>query len=113
MNIAYLIIHKKGKFELEIHKWNCMTTVQRTWFRFKPFFWKSRQELQETSNLNVEDAEMHHANMVRNLVAGLQEFLQQEQVLTENTTVIEAPVDHMDKAVQNTQQQLATQPQQI
>ena len=56
---------------------------------------------------------MHHENMVCNVVAGLQEVPQQEQVLTENTAVIEAWVDHVANAVQNTQQQLATQIQQM
>ena len=40
--------------------------------------------------------------MLHNLVAGLQEVLQQEQVLKENTTVIEATVNHVANAVQNT-----------
>ena len=56
---------------------------------------------------------MHHANMVRNLVAGLQEVLQQEQVPMDNPAVIEEPVDHVANAVQNTQQQLATQLQKM
>ena len=47
--------------------------------------------------------------MVRDVVAGLQEVLQQEQFLTENTTVIEETADHVANAVQNTHQQLATQ----
>ena len=38
---------------------------------------------------------MHHTNMVRDVVAGLQEVLQQEQVPTDNTEIIEAPVNHM------------------
>ena len=56
---------------------------------------------------------MHHAIMVRDVVAGLQKILQQEQVLAENPAVIEEPVDHMANAVQNTHQQLATQLQQM
>ena len=80
-----------------------MTKVQRKWVRFKQFFQTAHQELRETSNLTVEDADMHHANMVRDVVAGLQEVLQQEQVSTENLTVIEAPIDHVANVVQNTQ----------
>ena len=56
---------------------------------------------------------MHHAKMVQNVVVGLKEVLQQEQVLTENTAVIEAPVDNVANAVQNTDQQLATHIQKI
>ena len=67
-------------FGLEIREWNHMPTTQKTWVRFKQFFRTYHQELRETSDLTVEDAGMHHANMVRNVVAGIQEALQQEQV---------------------------------
>ena len=56
---------------------------------------------------------MHHANVVLNVVAGLQEALQQDQVQTDNLMVVQAPVDHVANAVQNTQQQLSTQLQKI
>ena len=56
---------------------------------------------------------MRHANMVRDVVSGLWKFLKQEQVLTENTRVIESTVDHVVNAVQNTQQQLSTKLQQM
>ena len=56
---------------------------------------------------------MHHTNMGRYVVAGLKEVLQQEQVATENTMVIKAPVDNVSNEFQNTQQQLVIQLQQI
>ena len=56
---------------------------------------------------------MHHAKMLHNVVAGLQEVLHQGKVLIQNTTVIEAPVDHVANAAQNTQKQLATQIQKM
>ena len=56
---------------------------------------------------------MHHANIVRDAVAGLQESLQQDQVQTETPTVVQAPVDHVVNTVQNNQQQLTTQLQKI
>ena len=56
---------------------------------------------------------MYHANIVRDFVAGLQESLQQYQVHTETPTVMQAPVDHVANAVQNTLKQLSTQLQQM
>ena len=56
---------------------------------------------------------MRHANMVRNVVAGMQEVLQQGHVPTENLTITPEPADHVANTVQITQQQLATQLQQI
>ena len=41
------------------------------------------RELRETIDLTVQDAGMHHANMVRDVVAGLQEVLQKEPVPVE------------------------------
>ena len=56
---------------------------------------------------------MHHANMVSNVIVGLQKVLHQEKVLTENLAFIEEPVNHLGSVVQNTQQQLETQLQKI
>ena len=51
--------------------------------------------------------------MVPDVVAGLQEDLKQEKFQTEIPTVVQAPVDHVANAVQNTQHQLATQLQKM
>ena len=67
-------------------------------------FFTAHRELRETSDITVEDSGMHHYNMVRDVVAGLQESLQQEKVHTETPTVVQALVDHVANAVQNTQQ---------
>ena len=61
----------------------------------------------------MEDAGIHHTNIVCEVVAGLQEVLQQEKVTIEHLTVVESPIDYVDNAVKKTQQQLATQLQQI
>ena len=52
---------------------------------------------------------MHHSNMVRDVVAGLQESLQQDQTQMETPTIMQAPVDHVANVVQITHQQLAMQ----
>ena len=67
-----------GKFGLEICEWNRMPEIQKMWVRIKQFFQKSHQEMLETSDLAVEDTGMHHGNMVRDVVAGMQESLQQD-----------------------------------
>ena len=41
VNIAYVIIHRTGKFALVIFECSRMTTVQKTWVRFKHCFWKT------------------------------------------------------------------------
>ena len=57
-----------------------MPEIQKTRLQFKHFFRKSHQELRETSDLTIEDAGMHHANMVRNVVEWVQEALHHYQV---------------------------------
>ena len=96
-----------------ICEWNRMPEIQKTWVRFKHFFGTAHQYLQETSDLTVEDAGMNHSNMVRDVVTGKQEALQQYQVKKETPEVVQAPVDHVTNAVQNIQQQLAKQLQQM
>ena len=113
VNIAYVLIHRTGKFRQVICEFNRMPEIHKKWVRFKHFFRIAHQELRETSDLIVEDAGMQHANMVKNVVAGIQEALQQEQAQTETQAVMPAPVDHVANVVQNAQQQLATQLQQM
>ena len=113
VNTAHIIIHRTGKFGLAICEWNCIPEILKMWVRFKQFFWTSHQELRVMSGLTFEDAGMHHENMVRNFVTGLQDALEQDQVQTETQTVVLAPVDHVTNTAQNTQQQLATQLQKM
>ena len=54
----------------------------------KTVFLTSHQNLKETSNLIVEDAGIHRANMVRDVVSGIQEALQQDQFQTDTPTVM-------------------------
>ena len=56
---------------------------------------------------------MNHANVVHAVVVGLQEAFQQDQVHTETSAVVQAPVDYVANAIQNTQQHLSTQLQQM
>ena len=83
------------------------------WVIFKHFFWTAHRELQETSDLTVEDSGMHHTSIVRNVVAVLKEVLHQEQVMTKKPTIIPEPVDNVENAVQINQQQLVTDLHQI
>ena len=79
INISSVVLLQTGKFGLAIRECNCMPEVQKTWISFKQFFFTSNRELRATSDLTVEYAGMNHANMVRGVVAGLQEALLQEQ----------------------------------
>ena len=82
INIGYVILRRTGKFRLEICEWNRMPEVQKTWVFLTVFpdvsqqsFRTSHTELRETSDLTFEGAGMYHANMVLDVVAGVQEAL--------------------------------------
>ena len=88
-NIAYVIIHSTGKFGLAIHEWNLTPTVQKTWVGFKHFFGTAHQELRKTLDITVKEAGMNHAKMVRDVVVGMKEVLQQDQAPTSNLIIIQ------------------------
>ena len=52
---------------------------------------------------------MHHTGMVREVVAGLQELLQQEKSPTETPNNISEPNKHVANALQSTQQLMEAQ----
>ena len=56
---------------------------------------------------------MNHAAMVRNVVAGLQELLQQDKSLIETTATASITHEHVANMVQSSRQQLAAQLQHI
>ena len=91
MNVVYVIIHRTGKFGIAIREWNRMSTVQKMWVGFYQLFWTVHQELSNTTDLTVQDVGMHHAKMVRDVVAVLQEFMKQEQAPTDTTPFISEP----------------------
>ena len=88
MNIAYVIIHRTGKFGLDIKNWICMSTFQKTWVGFKQLFLTAHQELRETTYINVKYVGINHTNMVRNVITLLKQVLQQEQALTGTPPII-------------------------
>ena len=75
VNIGYVILRKTGKFSQPIVEWNRKRFVDKTWDNFKTHFCTAHKELHATTNLMAQDAGIHHANMVRDVVAALRETL--------------------------------------
>ena len=75
VNIGYIILHKTGKQFRSIVEWNRKPVVDKTWANFKTHFCTAHKELRSTINLTAQDAGMHHANMVREVVAALQDTM--------------------------------------
>ena len=84
------------------------------WVGFKQFFRTTHSELRDKTDMTVQDEGMHHVNIVCSVVAGLQEVLKQEPALVEAPAIIQDPkVTHVENAVQDNQQNLASQLQKI
>ena len=73
VNISYVIIHKTGNFSKPIVECNRKPVVDKTWANFKMHFRTAHKELRATTDLTAQDTGIHHANMVRDVVASLQE----------------------------------------
>ena len=58
-----------------IIEWNRKPVVDKTWAKFKTHFRTAQKELRATTDLTAQDAGMHHANMVRDVVAASQETM--------------------------------------
>ena len=74
-NIGYVILHKPGKILHPIVEWNWKPDVDKMWAKFKTHFRRSHKELRATTNLTAQDAGMHHANMVHDVLAALQDTM--------------------------------------
>jgi PPE-repeat protein len=74
---AYTIINKTGRFKEAIKAWNRRTPIQQTWIAFKDDFRVAHREYRETTNLALEASELeqHNANLVQQLVDGVQNTL--------------------------------------
>ena len=96
INIYYVIIHRTGKFVLEIRDWNRMRTIQKTWVGFKQFFHTEHCKLLETKDLTVQYVLMNHANVVSDVISGLKEVLQQEKYPIKSPTNASEPHKHAE-----------------
>ena len=123
VNIGYVILHKTGKFSQPIVEWNRNLVVDKTWANFKTHFRTANKELRATTDLTAQDAGMHHANMVRDVVAALQDTMSaaaEPEVVPTEENCAPTPPPNFDTQMANamaasdaTQQQMFQQMQTI
>ena len=75
INIAYVILNKTGKFQLSIRDWNRKSSPQKTWINFKDPFRSAHKELRESTDITLQDSHLNHANLVKEVVEGVQQVL--------------------------------------
>ena len=88
--------------------------MKKTWVGFKNFVRTDHCEPLEATDITIQDAVIHHANMVHNVVAGLQDALQKKTAPVKAPAVmLEPQVHHVENSVQDNQPKIAAQLQQI
>ena len=73
INIAYVILNKTGKFQLSIRDWNRKPSPQKTCITYKTHFSTAHKELRESTDITLQDANLNHANFVKEVVEGVQQ----------------------------------------
>ncbi len=76
INIAYVIINATGKYQHYIRDWSRLPPAQKNWASFKTHFRQAHQELRETGDLQVRDTSFNSANLVQDVIDGVQHALQ-------------------------------------
>ena len=72
INIAYVIINNTTKYQHYIRDWTRLPPVQKTWGNFKTHFRRAHQELKETGDLQVRETTFDSANLVQEVIDGVQ-----------------------------------------
>ena len=100
IDIAYVIINKTGKYQPYIREWSRLPIDQCTWANFKTQFRRAHQELKEAGDLTVRETQFHTANIVQEVIDGVQSVLNTpEPSSVDNNQVA---IDHMaNVAAQN------------
>ncbi len=76
INLGYIIVNKTGKFSTGIREWNRVPHNQRTWEAFCTHFSQAHRELRESGELEIRDTPFNSANLVQDVIDGVQQVLQ-------------------------------------
>ena len=67
------------KYQPYIREWSCLPQEQKTWTHFKTHFQKAHQKLKEAGDLQVRDTQFNSANLVQEVIEGVQRALNQPE----------------------------------
>jgi hypothetical protein len=108
---AYLLLNKTGRFKQAITEWNRKPAIEKTWPNFKTHFRQAHQEFRETTDISLEESELarNNANLVQQVVDGLQSALTPDETLQNESAELIAQMAHSATRSNETQQQLTAQ----
>jgi hypothetical protein len=110
---AYLILNRSGKFKEEVKRWNDLPHATQTWDAFKTHFRSAHLAFRETTNVTLEQSELarSHANLVQQVVTGMQAALAAEAQPVANPETQEMFLQMSNSAAQASDAQLQLQHQ--
>ena len=73
--MAYSKFLKTGTFKSAIREWNKRPQTEKTWVSFKEHFRLAQQELRETNGLEIGNAGLDQANLVQQVLEGMQTMM--------------------------------------
>jgi hypothetical protein len=107
---AYSQFNRTGLLSQAITEWNRKPDVQKTWITFKTHFRQARKELKESSGATIENSDLNQtANLVQQVVDGVQQALLPPNGATDATSEILQQVVNSASTTTSTQQQLIQQ----
>jgi hypothetical protein len=108
---AYVIINKTSRFKQAITEWNRKPDLQKTWINFKAHFRQAHQEFRETTDVTLEESELHrnNANLVQQVVDGLQGALTPVDNTPNESVALMQQMANAAAQSNETQQQLTAQ----
>ena len=75
INIAYVIINNANNYQHYICDWSRLHQARKTWAVFKTHFCQAHQELRESGDLMVKETAFHSANLIQEVIEGVQTAL--------------------------------------
>ena len=107
---AYTKFNKTGLLSIAITEWNRKPAVEKTWIALKAHFRTARKELKETSGPTIGNSQLNEtANLVQQVVEGVQQALLPSDGAPDPTTEILQQVVNSASTTTTTQQQLLQQ----
>ena len=89
INIAYVILNNTGKYQIYIREWSRLPPDQKPWAHFKTQFRQAHQELKEAGDLQVRETQFNSANLVQEVIDGVQSALQPQESNDETSEVLQ------------------------
>jgi hypothetical protein len=111
---AYIILNKTRRFKNNIADWNRRTDADKTWINFKIYFRRAHQEFRKTTDVTLEESDLqqNNANLVQQVVDGLQGVIPTEST-TDAFSEVRLQMANLATHTTESQQQLQAQIQQM